>query len=263
MEIEWIEIPKGEFVMGTSEDDATRLGREYKTAWFKNEIPQQMVYLDDFFISKYPITHAQYKAFIDATGHSRGASPYLYAYLAGDADHLADHPVAWVSWYDALAFCQWAGCRLPTRAEWEKACRGPDGFTYPWGNEWKAGHCNSGEAGLGMTAPVGRYPQGVSPYGVHDMAGNVWEWTDDWITTDTLPRMWRLEENPQVLQVDLPKPYQDEQINRVLHLPILRGGAVNATRIGVRCAFRLAKYSPNDWGDWVGFRCVTGALLRK
>ncbi len=256
MELEWIEVPKGEFVMGTSVDEVESLIKEYGSNWFRHEAPQLKVFLDSFVISKYPVTNAQYRVFVEATGYKLPASPYFALYLSGGADYLANHPVAWVSWHDALAFCRWAGCRLPSRAEWEKAARGPNGLKYPWGNQWVEGMCNSSEGGVKMTTAVTQYPQGQSPYGIWDMAGNVWEWTDDWLTCDRVPRMWRESPGSRVAQADTAKLAEDEQLMFTRHLPVLRGGAVNTNRIGVRCAFRLVKYLPHEWGDWVGFRCV-------
>jgi formylglycine-generating enzyme required for sulfatase activity len=90
-----------------------------------------------------------------------------------------DHPVTNVSWYGAQAYCETFGMRLPTEAEWEKAARGTDGRRYPWGNSTDPGKLNAAHR-LGDTAPVGTHPEGASPYGVHDLAGNVWEWTADW-----------------------------------------------------------------------------------
>ncbi len=257
MKFEWVEIPAGEFTMGTSDEEVRSLSEKYQSTWFVQETPQKVVYLDKFLISKYPVTNAQYKVFIDAAGYRPPVSPDFAMYSLKGADHLANHPVAWVSWYDALAFCQWANCRLPTSGEWEKAARGPDGFKYPWGNEWRDGFCNSGGARSKMsTTPVGQYPEGVSPYGVYDMAGNVWEWTDDWLMSDIVPNIWHLSIESQSLQMNSAKLEDGEQLKHAQQFPVLRGGAVNTNEIGARCAFRLAKYSPRDFGDWVGFRLV-------
>jgi formylglycine-generating enzyme required for sulfatase activity len=255
MNIEWIEIPSGEFVQGTAESEVEHLCQEYGTVWFTKELPQQVVFLDSFVISKFPVTNAQYKEFVDATGYEIRSSPYFHKYQLGDSD-LANHPIAWVSWYDANAFCQWMQCRLPTRAEWEKAARGSTGFKYPWGNNWEEGRCNSAEAGIKMTTPVGAYPQGASIYGLQDMAGNVWEWTDDWITTDIIPGKWLVEGVQQSSETNQTKVTRDEKLTNAWQFPVLRGGAANTNSVSVRSAFRFAKYLPYDWGDWVGFRCV-------
>ncbi len=130
-------------------------------------------------LTRTPVTNAQYAAFVQATGHGqpehwKGGRP------PGDKRR---HPVVYVSWHDAVAYCRWLAevtgkpYRLPSEAEWEKGARGSDGRIYPWGNRWDAQRCNSGEGGPGDTTPVGAYPQGASPYGLLDLAGNVWEWT--------------------------------------------------------------------------------------
>jgi formylglycine-generating enzyme required for sulfatase activity len=135
-----------------------------------------------FYIDKYPVTNERYKKFVDATGYvvpymdTEWAKPYNWGkktYPKGKAKH----PVVLVSWHNAAAYCLWAGKSSPSETQWEKAARGTDGRDYPWGNEFKDGRCNSYHEGLEKTTPVDKYPQGVSPYGCYDMAGNVWEWT--------------------------------------------------------------------------------------
>ena len=168
-----IHIPAGEFLMGSDP-------KKDKVAQ-KDEQPQHTVYLPEYFIAKTPVTNAHYLAFVGATNHDEpehwedGKPP----------KGKEDHPVVYVTWHDAIAYCQWLAeatgkaYRLPSEAEWEKAARGDkDGRIWPWGNEWDKKLCNSWEGGPGHTTPVGQYsPGGDSPYGCVDMAGNVWEWT--------------------------------------------------------------------------------------
>ena len=124
--------------------------------------------MDAFELARTPVTNAQYERFVAEAGAT--APPHWPA--------PADHPVTFVDWHEAAAFCAWAGGRLPTEAEWEKAARGTDGRTYPWGDEEDESRAAVG-AGIkhGSTSPVGSHPDGASPYGLLDMAGNVWEWT--------------------------------------------------------------------------------------
>ncbi|MET9357754.1 SUMF1/EgtB/PvdO family nonheme iron enzyme [Streptomyces sp. NPDC006617] len=130
------------------------------------------LWLDAFRIDLYPTTNSDYERFVQATGHKppqhwpQGRCP------AG----LATHPVVWVTWHDATAYARWAGKALPTAQQWEKAARGPRGRIYPWGNEPTAAKCNVAETGIDATTPVFRYQSGVSPFGIFDMCGNVWEW---------------------------------------------------------------------------------------
>jgi serine/threonine-protein kinase len=163
---EYIHIPSGEFKMGSRQD---------------SENPSRKVYLDGFYISRYPVTNAEYHAFVEGTGYTPPQHWQDGIYPAW----AADHPIVYISWHDAAAYCRWARGRLPTEAEWEKAARGTDECRYPWGNTFDATRCNCRESNIKETTPVGKYsPSGDSPYGVSDMAGNVWEWVLDWCVPD-------------------------------------------------------------------------------
>lgn len=165
---EMILIPAGAFIRGTDQR-------------MSDEGPQHNVTLGDFYIDKYEVTNLQYQQFIDAT-HRKSPDHFENRTFP---EGKADHPVTFVSWHDAQAYCAWAGKRLPSDQEWEKAARGTDGRTYPWGNVFDINKVNSPVRWKtlkleGDTTPVGAFDEGVSPYGVHDMSGNVWEWTDSW-----------------------------------------------------------------------------------
>jgi formylglycine-generating enzyme required for sulfatase activity len=194
-------VPDGDFIMGSNVGTA-------------DEQPQHTVYLDAYWIDKTEVTNAMFALFVEATGYQTDAEGQGGSWIfqgsgwsevsgadwqhprgsESDLTGLDDHPVVNVSWNDAAAYCAWAGARLPSEAEWEKAARGMDGRTYPWGNQSPAGDLlNFADVNLGVnwasrsvndgyefTAPVGSYPAGASPYGALDMAGNVWEWVNDW-----------------------------------------------------------------------------------
>ncbi|MBI4317521.1 MAG: formylglycine-generating enzyme family protein [Chloroflexi bacterium] len=169
---EMVLVPAGKFVMGAPD-------QHY------DQRPVHEMSTGAFYIDKLEVTNAQYKKFVDATSHP---VPYLGADFAREYNWIdgtyppgkEDYPVVLVDWDDATAYAEWAGKRLPTEAEWEKAARGLNGQIFPWGDELDVTRMNTWEAGPGHTTPVGSYPQGASPYSVADMAGNVWEWTADW-----------------------------------------------------------------------------------
>ena len=161
-------IPAGEFVMGSN----SRL---------PDEGPEHVVNLKSYFIDVTEVTNLQYKKFNNET---KRRSPTHFRNRTFP-DGKADHPVTYVSWQDANAYCEWAGKRLPTDQEWEKAARGTDGRIFPWGNEFDAEKANTPLrwqmiGNFGDTTPVAAFEKGVSPYGVYDMSGNVWEWTSSW-----------------------------------------------------------------------------------
>jgi len=164
-------VPAGEFLMGNqAEEDA----------------PPHRVYLDAFYIDRHEVTNGRYLKFVEATRHRapQHVVDPQYDLWGGTtlSQGVADLPVVNVDWSDADAYCRWAGKRLPTEAEWEKAARGTDGRVYPYGNQFDCGKsCNSvSPCSHNSTCPVGSYAQDKSPYGVMDMAGNVWEWVSDW-----------------------------------------------------------------------------------
>jgi formylglycine-generating enzyme required for sulfatase activity len=238
---EMILIPAGEFIMGSD------TGRD-------DEKPQRKAYLPDFYISRYQVTNAEFEAFVKATGQvttaeKEGKGRALlggkwgwvkgadWRHPCGPDSSIAGrekHPVVQVSWSDAVAYCQWAGKRLPTEAEWEKAARGTGGRTWPWGNEWVDGKCNTSEAGVDDTTPVGRYsPASDSPYGVADMAGNVWEWTADW---------YRAYPGSTYKSDD----FGDKR-------RVVRGGSWSSDQVFARCACR-SRVSLDNCSLGLGFR---------
>lgn len=170
-------IPAGPFVMGTDQEDTEQRAAEFglMKPWFEDEHPARTVTLPAFYIDRYEVTQGEYQTFVLAT--SRPAPPGWQG--RRHPPGLARFPVVSVTWADADAYCRWAGKRLPTEAEWEKAARGFEGRLYPWGDRYEPGRANIGGAKNGPTV-VGSYPKGQTPEGVFDLAGNVWEWTADW-----------------------------------------------------------------------------------
>ncbi len=212
-------VPAGSFTMGTSDGP-------------EDERPEHAVDLPAYWMDTYPVTNAEYARFVAATGHR----PPLHWEGGEFPPTQADHPVVNVTWHDARAYAAWAGKRLPTEAEWEKAARGTDRRLWPWGMRFVPGRCNTREAHRGGTTPVDAFvPQGNSPYGIADLAGNVWEWTADW---------YRAYEGSN---------YQSDSFGQ--EFKVLRGGSWRYAGQYARCTARSFD-APGFACDSYGFRCV-------
>jgi len=219
---------------------------------FTQDKPSRRV-AEGLFIARYPVTNAQYLFFVEEGGYQerrywtdegwrvREREGWTEPRYAGGAFDLPNHPVVRVSWYEADAYCRWLTeklgvlgtlgedevVRLPMEREWQRAAQGDDGREYPWGR-WQEGRANTDESGIGQTSAVGLFPEGASPCGALDMAGNVWEWCADWYDRD--------------------RKYK-----------VLRGGSWRSNQGGARCIYRVW-YSPWFRFISVGFRCARGSL---
>jgi formylglycine-generating enzyme required for sulfatase activity len=223
-------VAPGPFLIGS--DGARDLHADQR------EFPQHSVTLPGYWIGRYPVTVAQFRAFVQASG-----------YQPADAGSLVgpdDHPVTVVTWHDGSAYCRWLSERagvpvtLPSEAEWEKAARGTDGRIYPWGDAPPDGNLCNFDCQVEGSTPVGRYnPQGLSPYGCADMAGNVWEWTRSLLRKYP----YRSDDGREKI----------ETRNDVLR--VLRGGSYLDTAARVRCAAR-SWYNPISRGRCGGLRIL-------
>jgi sulfatase modifying factor 1 len=291
-ELGMVRVPAGEFLMGTSPEQRAHLKQRYgwDYEWIGDEMPQRSVDLAEYFIDRTPVTNAQFAAFVEATGYRTTAEQEGGGFVktaqgwqemqGADWAHprgpgstwgeIPDHPVVLVSWHDGAAYAEWAGKRLPTEPQWEKAARGglsSDGGDqgearlWPWGDEWEEGRCNTAGYHAGRplltegewqtwwdgfdvvqygppTTSVGAFPQGASPYGLLDCAGNVWEWTADWY-----------KPCPGT-------PYESDRYGETYR--VLRGGAWLSRPILARVAYRDDVH-PEDRNINYGFRCVVEA----
>lgn len=217
-------IPEGEFLMG-SNDGA------------RDEWPAHKVNLDGYYIDKYEVSNAQYRKFCDDTKRPYPQTFWRNYSIKGNSDY----PVTNIKWEDAFAYTAWAGKRLPTEAEWEKAARGTDGRRYPWGDAWEEDRCSNGGNYdyLEKPYPVGSFTKGASPYGIMDMAGNVWEWCNDWYGRNYYQKS--SAQNPQ------------GPASGKTH--VMRGGSRLDSKDYCRTTCRGRDFD-RDWKVLIGFRCV-------
>jgi len=257
-QMEMIYIKAGDFIMGTEDIEAQRIFTGNGVAY--PEVPQNTVYLDGYWMDKFEVTTSQYAKCV-AAGACKPAFEINNPIFAGldyyTNEKYANYPIINVSWFQAKAYCSWTGRRLPIEAEWEKAARGIDGRKYPWGNEKVsaelANFCDKGctaahpnpsfNDGYPETAPVGSFPKGASPYGIMDMAGNVWEWTS------TIPKPYPYN------AIDGREGQQDVAYGSKWPQRVLRGGTWSNGVWWLRSSVRyriVGVYINNN----IGFRCA-------
>jgi len=251
----FVRIPAGNFLMGTRQADIPKLTKQFggQEDYYADEADQHEVDLPEFYIARYPVTVAQFRAFEAVTGKADERARALRG--------QPNHPVTGVTWHAASAYCHWltqvlrasphtpeplkgllnsGWClTLPSEAEWEKAARGPTARQFAWGDDYDPDKANVADTRLGDTSPVGCFARGATPEGVHDLTGNVWEWTRS-----------HYKAYPYVAndgREDLKAP---DNVSRVL-----RGGSFIRGAGDARCAFRLRNY-PYYWDDHYGFRVV-------
>ncbi len=263
-----VRIPAGEFLMGSPAG----------TEGFSDEQPQRLVFLGAFWMDRYEVTNEAYAQFVRETDHPAPANPNpaITVWENGvPLPGIGDHPVVNVGWEDAMDFCRWAGKRLPTEAEWEKAARGTDARLYPWGNTWDPMAANSASFWAGgtvefksgeewrafwmegdgakivrekgikgeiLTRPVGSFPKDLSPHGLYDMAGNAAEWVADWYA----PHYY---ENSPLTN----PPGPDRGFERAM-----RGGSWLKPEISLRTSYRDFGF-PQSRPSGTGFRCAKDA----
>lgn len=240
LSVDWVDVPSGILLRGTPVDEleaehARIVDTGIPPEWLRKEAPRAEIAVPAFRIARTPVTVGDWQVFTAATGRVPVEGP-------------VDHPVSGVRWADAVAYCDWLSeqlgyaVRLPTEDEWERAARGGDARVFPWGDEYRPGLANLVDQGLGTTSPVGAFPDGASPFGVLDMAGNV----DEWTSTLYAPYPGAPAEVPALEEWAF-DPH------------VTRGGAFRHDRDLARCARRHGAYEEDLAAIGIGFRVAAGA----
>ncbi len=233
----WVTVNPGTYRVGDA-----KLQKQYGHEWALK--PGKFQLEQPIKLSRFPVTNRQFAAFVADGGYTK--EKYWIDKIDGDdgwkwcqSNNITlpaccndskwngeTQPVVGVSWFEAMAYCRWANCQLPTDREWKAAARGPKGWDYPWGNDWRDGICNSNETDLGVTTPVGIFTESKAACGAEDLAGNVWEWCVDWHNVEK-------------------KEFR-----------VVRGGSWNLNSWYARSAFR-GRNTPDDRLNYIGFRVVS------
>ena len=223
-------VPEGPFRMGSQEAEGDL-----------DEFPQRSTYLSAYYIDLYEVTFAEFNTFIEESGFPASSIPVFEDDLSLITS--LDQPAVGVSWDQARLYCEWAGKRLPTEAEWEKAAKGEQDMKWPWGNTFEEGLANTlGESdGYQYSASPGQYELGRSPYGLYDMAGNIAEWVEDVY-------------DPHYYETG---PFRDPKGPEAGKHRVYRGGSWNDSSANVRTAKRFAA-APHQASAVIGFRCAKG-----
>ena len=256
-------VPAGPFLMGTPDTERSLLAKRYggTRESYAEEAPQHTVELAAFAMMKVPVTNAVYEQWVSDTG----ARPPITWRGNVSPGEVRCHPVVDVSWEDAMGFARWLSEKtgiawsLPTEAQWEKAARGSEGQQFPWGNMFDPGYCNVRESGRMGTTPVDAYPDGASPYGLLDMAGNVWEWT----RSLQAPYPYLEDGRNDITLAPRAKGLFARLATRVRGEPprvhdsrrVLRGGCYANPEGFARCACRF-RLAPASRTPFLGFRLV-------
>lgn len=241
----WITIPAGSFLMGAQKQFPDKPNHNPEAD--DDEGPVHEVRLESFRIGRYPVTVEEYRRFMEADGYENRAwwkgGGFAERNQPDEWEEQLLHPnrpVVSVTWYEAAAWCAWAGGRLPSEAEWERAARGADGRKYPWGNQAPdPERANYDETGIRHATPVGLFPRGMTPDGIHDLAGNVWEWVGDWYDETYYGK----------------SPAGNPRGPKLGRVRVLRGGSWISESRGLRASYRY-RFEPGDRFDDFGFRCV-------